>query len=45
MQTSAQIRIDPEADMAMEYLAAQFPEDYPKDPVVKKAEPVLSEEE
>lgn len=31
--------------MAMEYLAAQFPEDYPKDPVVKKAEPVLSEEE
>lgn len=43
LQTKSQISIEPEADLAMEYLAAQFPDDYEKDPVVKKAEPVLSE--
>jgi hypothetical protein len=45
IQTASQINIEPEADIAMEYLAAQFPDDYEKDPVVKKVEPVLSEEE
>jgi len=45
LQTGSQIRVDPEADLAMEYLAAQFPDDYEKEPVVKKVEPVLSEEE
>jgi len=39
------VRIEPEADLAMEYLAAQFPDDYEKEPVVKKVVPVLSEED
>lgn len=45
LQTDSQISIDPDADMAMEFLAAQFPDDYEKDPPVKKVEPVISEEE
>ena len=45
LQTGSQLRIEPEADIALEFLANQFPDDYEKDPPPKKVEPKLSEEE
>jgi hypothetical protein len=36
LQTSADIKIDPEAELAFDYLEHQFPEDYPDDKVPEK---------
>lgn len=43
MQLDEDIRIDPEAELAFNYLEHQFPEDYPDDKVPVK-ELVLTEE-
>ena len=44
LQTSADIKIDPEAELAFDYLEHQFPEDYPDDKVPEKVM-VLTDEQ
>jgi hypothetical protein len=36
LQLDEDIRIDPEAELAFDYLEHQFPEDYPDDKLVEK---------
>ena len=43
LQISEDIKIDPEAELAFDYLEHQFPEDYPEDKVPEKVM-VLTEE-
>jgi hypothetical protein len=44
LQLDEDIKIDPEAELAFEYLEHQFPEDYPDDKPVEKVI-ILTEEQ
>jgi len=45
LQVDSQINLEPEADLALDFLARQFPTDYEQDKPQVKKEPVLSDEE